>query len=144
MDSTCLCFDPFRRPAESQLKRLQPPPSTKLLLSVFCGVSYLLRLCDEFSEFGRSPGIVCLKTVIGRTAWKKKERGELGRRELPSNCVEVKVVWMGVVRDDFEEFLLWGIVLGESGDWLLAMVKMEILLGVAVTQVVLFLQEVLG
>ena len=71
-----------------------------------------------------------------------EREGRLGRGELPSKCVEVKVVWMGVVRVDVEGFLLWGIILRNSGEWLLAVVKMEILLGVPVMQfVVLFLRE---
>ena len=67
-------------------------------MSIFSGVLHLLRqilLCDGFSGFERSPGIIYLKTVIGRTAWEVRMRGELGRMELSSKCVEVKVVWMG-------------------------------------------------
>ena len=95
-----------------------------------------------FRGLGGGLRIVYLKTMIGRTAWEVRERGEFGRRELASNYVEMKIVRMRVVRDAFEGFLLWGIILRESGEWLLAVVKMAILLGVPVIQsVVLFLQE---
>ena len=116
-----------------------------LFLFLFSPLLRQILLCEGFSAFKTCMGIVYLMTVIGRTAREMREGRVFLRRELPSNCVEVKVVWMGMGRFAFERFLLKGIVSGESSEWLLAVVEMEILLGVPVMQLVdHFLQVGLG
>ena len=147
MDLTLFHLIPFEMPewvwvlcvAECQLEYLQPLQSTKLFLSVFFRGGGLV----NWGRFGSAMGFRGLVTVIGRIAWELWERGELRRRVPHSSCVWVKVVWLRIVlvRGDLEGVFMEGIVLGESVVGLLAVAKIEILLGVPVTRlVVLFLQ----